>query len=145
MLFELLIAVAFVGSLGALVSVTMFQTMKTDAHTSTRIKVADQKARASRWLSRDGHRASATDILDGGSAVAQATFTWDESGTPVSCAYAVSQARLIRTCNGSPATVGVGITNLSFTRSGRLITVAFDVVESGQTDPVSLNVLLGGR
>jgi type II secretory pathway component PulJ len=145
MLLEMMIAVGFVGALGALVTVSMFQTMQAEARTGTRIKVADQVARASRWVARDGHRADVTDIPDGGSPAYSAAFQWDTGGASMTCAYTVNNATLIRTCNGNSASVATGITGLSFSRTGRLITASFDVASSGDSQNVTMKVLLGGR
>jgi hypothetical protein len=144
MLVEVLIAVAFIGALGSLVAGTMFQSLKADSQTSGRITVADQVARASRWIARDGHRSTSTNIADGAAAVNTATFQWDSGGSPVSCQYAVSSGLLVRTCNGTAATVASAVANLAFARTGRLITASFDVVHAGNVQNVSLSVLQGG-
>ncbi len=144
-LIELLVMIGFMSSFAALISTSFFQSIKADRLTSQSIGVSDQVARATRWIVNDGHRAQSTDVVDGAAPVETATLNWTEAGAPVSCTLGTNEAQLVRTCGGQASTIGKGISDLEFSRSGELLTVSFLVTSGQQTQDVSMNVLLGGR
>jgi prepilin-type N-terminal cleavage/methylation domain-containing protein len=144
-LIELAITIGVMGVIGTLVVMSLFQTFRASDQTSGKVGVADQVARVSTWLTRDGHRATITSLVDGGPAVNTATFSWTESGALVSCQVALSGTNMTRTCGGSTGTIGSNISALSFSRVDRVVKVSYTVSDGGYSQSVALNVLIGGR
>lgn len=146
-LVELSITLGVMSIMGVLVTTSVFQGLWTSRANSAHIEVADEAARVTRWLLRDSHRAQGVDVTDGGPAAAAATFSWDDSGTPVSCGYAIAGGALWRTCNGNSLEVAAGASALQFTRSGQLLTVSFNLSSAagGASQTVTIQVLIGGR
>ena len=126
-LIELMVAVAFLGILGSLVTTIAFQSRKSQVDTTTRITVADQVLRASTWLTRDGHAATSTDLVDGAPAVGVLTLDTTSNGQPVTCTYSLSNGSMLRSCGGLQTTVATNVSGLSFSKSGRLVSASFDI------------------
>jgi len=143
---ELVMAAAVSGILGTAVVGSLYQLHWTTADGSARFDVTTEVQRATRWLSRDIHRADSTDIVDGGAPVSTGTFDWTDASGAHSCAYALNGNALERTCDGQLAVVARRLEGLSFSRSGSLITLSFSVVPDGRSDlseAVSMYLSLG--
>ena len=143
-LVEMMVAVAFLGILGSLVTTTAFQSRKSQVETTTRIKLADQVSRASTWLTRDGHNAYSSDLVDGAPAVNSATFVMTINNLPATCTYSLDGGSLVRSCSGSPAVVATNISGLAFSKAGRLVAVSFNVAVGAESQSVDMAVLEGG-
>ncbi|GEM_PF-3522387 len=144
-LIEMAITVGVMGVIGTLVVMSLFQTFRASDQTSGKVGTADQVARVSRWITRDGHRATSTSIPDGGPPVTAATFQWTESGTTVACQVSLSGTDMMRTCGGTAGKIGSNVSALSFSRTGRVVNASFTVSDGGYSQSVALNVLIGGR
>jgi len=146
MLIEFVVAAAISGLLGATVVGSLFQLQRTTIEGGAQFEVTTEVQRATRWVTRDVHRAGSTTLVDGGPAVATATFEWSDDTGDHACTYALDGETLERTCDGAPAIVARRLSGLSFTRVGSLITVAFTVTADSRPDknePVSMYVALG--
>ncbi|MEX0760959.1 MAG: hypothetical protein WD208_09870 [Dehalococcoidia bacterium] len=147
MLLEFAISIGFIGALSALIMTSSFQTMKASSDGGAKLDLALESTKAVRWLIRDVHRADLTDLVDGGGAVATASFDWLEEGVSHSCTYSLDDNMLLRTCDGTASHAARNISGLEFTRDGRLVTVSFTITASRRSDvteQVTLNFALGG-
>ncbi len=146
-LMEIMISVGFMASLAGLISGSTFLGIRTRVETGAVADVAVETAKTTRWLVRDVHRAESTDLVDLGSAVSSATFTWDDGGT-VSCTFSSNvNNNMTRDCGSGAQNIGNYVNNLSFVRSGSLITVSYQLVPPDAPDraqQVDLNIALGG-
>ncbi len=145
-LLELIISIGFMASLAGLISGSTFLSIRTRVETGAVADVAVETAKTTRWLVRDVHRAESTNLVDPSTGSTSATFSWDDGG-PVSCTFALSGTDMTRTCGGAATTVGKFINNLTFDRSGNLITVHYQIVPPDAVDraeQLDLNIALGG-
>jgi len=137
------------GGLGGLVATSSFQMLSAQTSTNANAEVAIEVSKTTRWLVRDVHRATTTDVVDAAPAVETADFEWIDSGVTTTCTYLIdpTDGYFKRVCGAVSVKVGVGISNLAFTRSGDLITVAYTVtaqIDPSRTENVVLDILLGG-
>lgn len=143
---ELLISVGFMASMAGLISGSSFLSLRTRVETGAVADVAVETAKTTRWLVRDVHRAATTDLADPGTGIATATFNWDDGG-PVSCTYSLAGTDLLRVCGAQQSTIGKFINNLSFDRTGNLITANYQIIPpttAGKSQTINLNIALGG-
>lgn len=145
-LLEFAVAIGFMGILGSLVITMLGQGWELNARNAAIMSVAVDTSTSTTWLVRDIHLATATDIADGGGTQATAQFTWTDSGGAHVCDYALVTNALSRTCDSSTISIARSIANLTFERTGELVTIAYDVVSLDRpdvSDSISLNVALG--
>ncbi len=147
MLIEMAVSVGFMAVLGALVLNMLGQGWDLQSRNSAILEVAVGTSTSTRWLVRDIHTATATDIPDGGGAQTTAQFTWtDAGGGPHVCDYSLVSDEMRRTCDASTITVADNISGLSFVRSGDLVTISYAVIAPDRpdiSDAIALNVALG--
>ncbi len=146
MLLELAVSVGFMGVLGALVLNMLGQGWDLQSRNSAILEVAVGTSTSTRWLVRDIHTATATDIPDSGGAQTTAQFTWTDAGGPHVCDYSLVTDELRRTCDASTITVADNISGLAFVRSGDLVTISYAVTAPDRpdiSDDIALNVALG--
>ena len=132
--------------LGALVVNMLGQGWDLQSRNSAVLEVAVGTSTSTTWLVRDIHIATGTDIPDGGGPQATAQFTWTDAGGPHVCNYALVSDEMRRTCDASTITVADNISNLTFVRSGDLVTISYAVTAPDRpdiTDNIALNVALG--
>jgi hypothetical protein len=145
-LLEFAVAVGFMGLLGSLVVAMLSQGWELNSRNRAIMTVAVDTSVSTTWLVRDIHLATATDLPDGGGAQTTAQFTWTDGGGAHVCDYALATNELSRTCDASTISIARSIQNLTFERTGELITIAYDVVSADRpdiSDSISLNVALG--
>ncbi|MCZ6539519.1 MAG: hypothetical protein O6922_06805 [Chloroflexi bacterium] len=145
-LLEFAVSVGFMAVLGALVLNMLGQGWDLQSRNSAILEVAVGTSTSTRWLVRDIHQATATDIPDGGGAQTTAQFTWTDAGGPHVCDYLLVSDELRRTCDASTITVADNISNLAFVRSGDLVTISYAVTAPDRpdiSDAIALNVALG--
>jgi len=146
LLIEFAAAVAISGILGTTVVGSLFQLHRTTVDGGAQFEVTTEVQRATRWVTRDIHRADSTDISDGGAPVSTASFDWTDDLGAHSCSYALNGDALERTCDGQPAAAARRLSGLSFSRSGSLVLLSFDVTAGSRPDlseTVSMYVSLG--
>ena len=145
-LLEFAVSVGFMAVLGALVLNMLGQGWDLQSRNSAILDVAVSTSTSTRWLIRDIHTATATDIPDGGGAQVSAQFTWTDAGGAHVCDYSLVSDEMRRTCDASTVTVADNISNLTFVRSGDLVTISYAVTAPDRpdiSDDIALNVALG--
>ncbi len=81
------------------------------------------------WITLDGQTAQTTDLVDGGPPGSSMTLTWGDGGQ--TSTYSLSGTELRRDFNGIVKTLAWNASSVSFSRQGRLITVALSLVPPG--------------
>jgi hypothetical protein len=145
-LLEFAVAIGFMGILGSLVITMLGQGWELNSRSAAIMRVAVDTSTSTTWLVRDIHLATATDISDGGGTQATGQFTWTDAKGVHVCDYALVASALSRTCDAMTISIARSIANLTFQRSGELITISYDVVSADRpdvADSISLNVALG--
>ncbi len=145
-LLEFAVAVGFMGILGSLVISMLGQGWELNSRNAAIMRVAVDTSTSTTWLVRDIHLATATDIPDGGGTQATAQFTWTDGGGARVCDYALVSSEFSRTCDSVTLSIARNIENLTFERTGDLITISYDVIAVDRpdiSDSISLNVALG--
>lgn len=145
-LLEFAVAVGFMGLLGSLVVAMLSQGWELNSRNRAVLSVAVDTSTSTTWLVRDIHLATATDLPDGGGTQATAQFTWSDGGGAHVCDYALVSNEFSRTCDAVTISIARNIENLTFERTGELITVSYDAVSAERpdiSDTISLNVALG--
>ena len=145
-LLEFAVAVGFMGVLGSLVVSMLGQGWELNSRNEAIMTVAVDTSTSTTWLVRDLHLATATDLVDGAAAQTTGQFTWTDGGGAHVCDYALATNALSRTCDGSTLSIARSIENLTFERSGELITISYDVISADRpdiSDSIALNVALG--
>lgn len=145
-LLEFAVAVGFMGVLGSLVVAMLSQGWELNSRNRAIMSVAVDTSTSTIWLVRDIHLATATDLPDGGGTQATAQFTWTDGGGAHVCDYALATNEFSRTCDASTISIARSIENLTFERTGELITIVYDVISAERpdiSDAISLNVALG--
>ena len=140
MLIGVVAAIGIIGSVGGLLTTSIFQFSRANSVTGAFDEVSTQTTRASRWLIRDIRNHATTDVPLSGTANS-ATFNILDSGSVISCNYSLSGTDLVRDCDGTVNVAGNNIENLEFSRSGTSIDVSFDVISDSRPDisePVDL-------
>ncbi len=134
MLIGMTVAVGIIGTVGGLLTTSIFQFSRANSVTAGHDEVAVQVTRASRWLTRDIRNHATTDLPLSGTA-STATFNSRNADSSItSCNYSLSGTDMIRDCDGNSVVVGSNIENLVFERSGSTIDVTFDVVSASRPD-----------
>jgi len=145
-LLEFVVSVAFMATLGALVVNMLGVGWDLNSRNGAILEVAVATSTSTTWLVRDIHVATATDISDGGGTQATAQFTWTDAGGAHTCDYSMVSGGMQRTCDAVTFNAAVNITNLTFERSGDLVTISYDVTAPDRadiSDSIVLNVALG--
>ena len=146
LLIEFVAALAISGILGTTVVGSLFQLQRTTIDGGAQFELTTEVQRATRWVTRDIHRATSTDVPDGGAPVSAASFDWTDELGAHSCSYALESGELERTCDGEMTIVAGRLSGLSFSRSGQLVLLSFDVTADDRPDmseAVSMYVSLG--
>ncbi len=134
MLVGLVVAVGIIGTVGGLLTTSIFQFSRSSSANGAHNEVSEQANRATRWLTRDIRKHASTDLPDSGvSSTASFSFL-DPSSGATTCSYSLSGTDLIRNCDGAATIAGNNIENLEFSRSGSSIVVSFDAVSKSRTD-----------
>ncbi|MCH8229292.1 MAG: hypothetical protein IIA53_03075 [Chloroflexi bacterium] len=145
-LLEFAVSVGFMAVLGALVLNMLGLGWELHSRNSAILEVTVSTTTSTRWLVRDIHTATATDIPDGGGPQATAQFTWTDAGGGHVCDYSLVADEMRRICDASTLTVADNISNLTFVRSGDLVTISYAVTAPDRpeiSDDIALNVALG--
>ena len=146
LLLEFAAALAISGILGTTVVGSLYQLQRTTIDGGAQFELTTEIQRATRWISRDIHRADSTDVSDGGAPATSAGFDWTDEFGAHSCGYVLNGGALERTCDGDLNVVARRLSGLSFSRSGSLILLSFGVSADGRPDvseAVSMYVSLG--
>lgn len=148
-LLELMVSVGIMGALSGVITISLFAMLKAQADTNSNSQIAIEVSKSTRWVARDIHRATSSDVIDSAPAVATANFTWMDGGSAVTCVYSLNggDSTMERACGGISSKVANGISGLQFTRSGDLVSVSYTVTSSlntSRTENVELLVLIGG-
>ena len=146
LLIELAAALAVTSILGTTVVGSLFQMQRAVADGGAQFELTTEVQRATRWVTRDIHRAGSTDISDGAAPVSGASLGWTDELGDHTCTYALNGDVLERTCDGELAEVARRLSGLSFSRSGSLVLLSFNVSAGGRPDVsevVSMYVSLG--
>ncbi len=146
LLLEFAAALAISGILGTTVVGSLHQLQRTTIDGGAQFELTTETQRATRWISRDVHRADSTDVSDGGAPVTSASFDWTDEFGAHSCSYVLNGDALERACDGGLTVVARQLSGLSFSRSGSLILLSFDVSAVARPDmseSVSMYVSLG--
>ena len=146
LLIEFAAALAISGILGTTVVGSLFQLQRTTIDGGAQFELTTEVQRATRWMTRDIHRAGSTDVSDGGAPVSGASFGWTDESGGHSCSYALDSGALDRTCDGESTVVARQLSGLSFSRSGSLVLLSFGVTAAARPDmseAVSMYVSLG--
>ena len=145
-LIEYAVSVGFMAVLGGLVLNMLGLGWDLQSRNGAILDVAVATSASTTWLIRDIHAATATDVPDGGGAQATAQFTWTDTGGAHICDYSLVSADLRRTCDVTTVTIANNVTNLTFVRSGDLVTISYAVTAPNRpdiSDNIVLNVALG--
>ena len=124
-LIELAFGLGLSAAIGAVIVTMLFQLDKSVTGGGARLALASSVIVASQWLARDTRKALSTSIPDGGEPRSSATFLWTDGGISVSCGYALNGTNLERSCDGFTHVIARGVSGLTFSRSGSVVTVEF--------------------
>ncbi len=143
---EFVVAMGFMAVLGGLVLNMLGQGWELNSRNRAILTVAVASSTSTTWLIKDIHQATATDISDGGGTQPTAQFTWTDSGGAHVCDYALISGSIRRTCDAAAISIADNVSNLTFERSGDLVTISYDVISPERadiSDSIALNVALG--
>lgn len=145
-LLEFAVSMGFMAVLGVLVVNMLGQGWELNSRNRAILVVAVATTTSTSWLVKDIHLATATDIPDGGGTQLTAQFTWTDAGGAHVCDYALAGGDMRRTCDTGVIKVADNVSNLTFERSGDLVTISYDVTSPERadiSDSIALNVALG--
>jgi hypothetical protein len=145
-LLEFAVSMGFMAVLGVLVVNMLGQGWELNSRNRAILVVAVATTTSTSWLVKDIHLATATDIPDGGGTQSTAQFTWTDAGGAHVCDYALVGGDMRRTCDTGVIKVADNVSNLTFERSGDLVTISYDVTSPERadiSDSIALNVALG--
>ncbi len=135
-LVEVMVGTGILGLISTLIGSGLFQTITLRGKTSETFQAAGSTRTATGWITQDIPMALTTDLVDGGAPVSSATFTWTDlfqnAQAPHSVSYALVSGNLQRNYDGTTDVIGRGITDVSFTRAGRLVTISVTSNSNGR-------------
>lgn len=146
LLLEFAVSMGFMAVLGVLVVNMLGQGWELNSRNRAILVVAVATTTSTSWLVKDIHLATVTDIPDGGGTQSTAQFTWTDAGGAHVCDYALVGGDMRRTCDTGVIKVADNVSNLTFERSGDLVTISYDVTSPERadiSDSIALNVALG--
>lgn len=146
-LIEVVAGVAIMATIGGVFVTSLWELTTAGEIGNANQSVTVEVRRAALWLERDIYRSTSTDVPDLGGSVSTAQLDWTDDTGPHTCIYALSGTDLVRTCDGVPATVAKNLSDLGFTRSGSLLTVAFTATaptRSTINKTVDINLVMKG-
>ena len=132
-LVELTVGLAISAAIGSILVSLLFQMNRTVKDDSARFDVAANVTVASRWIARDVRRADSTSIVDGASPTPTAMINYNNAGGAISCLYSLTGGELERSCDDGTLVIARGVSGLQFSRTGSVVTIAFDV--TSDTEP----------
>lgn len=148
-LVETLVSTGIMGLVVALMSTGLFQALTATEKANAGQQVQGTTRGASVWLLRDVPMGRSTDLMDAGAPVSSAIFTWIDyfggGALSHSVSYALANGDLVRNYDGGSFAVARGVGSVSFSRTGRLVTVTLAAAPSGRfnvTDQKSLKILM---
>ncbi len=124
-LVEFLVAIAITGMIAVVLTASIVQVVQGSGKTSAQLTALYDVENAARYISRDVRMARDTNA--GASPRDNITLEWtdwyDVANQDHECEYYLSGGELKREYNGDTTTVAQYISEISFTRDGRFITV----------------------
>ena len=96
------------------------------------LKAVQDVQNAAYWLTLDGERGEATNLVDGALPAASMAVSWTSAGQPHTSTYSLSGTELKRNDNGTVTTVARHVSAVEFSIAGRLITVTMTSTPEGR-------------
>ena len=133
-LLEILLALTLSSILLTSVGAALHQFTRASDRGGAQLSALHDLQNASFWLTRDGTRADALNLADGGPAQTSVTMTWTSDGQPHTVTYSLSGTQLQRDHNGAVTTVARHVINAQFTVASRLMTASITSSLAGEAD-----------
>ncbi|MDY6892946.1 MAG: type II secretion system protein [Chloroflexota bacterium] len=121
-LLEVLMAAGIAAMLASVCAASIFLFLGVTEQSNEQFRALHDIQNAGYWLSLDGRRAQATDLIDGAAPVGDLILNWTEDDQMNTVTYSLSDTRLQRDHNGNVTIVARHITNIGFSISQGLIT-----------------------
>jgi len=131
-LVELLMASAIAGLIASTLGTAIHQFIGTSERGNDELRALQDVQNAAYWLTLDGERADATNLLDGALPAASMTVNWTSGGQPHTSTYSLSNTELKRDHNGTVTTVARHVSAVEFSIADRLITVTMTSTPEGR-------------
>ncbi len=84
------------------------------------------------WLTLDGERAEATNLVNGASPAGSMTLSWTSGGQAHTSTFSLSGTELKRNYNGTNTTVARHISSVGFSIAAQLVTVTITSTPEGR-------------
>lgn len=143
-LVELLVNVGILGIISGLMMTGLFQSLGVTRFWSDDVKATHSLRQAMSVIATDTLSATATDLVDGATAVDSLTLDWvDGSGSPQTATYGVSGSNLTKTIDGNQIILSRNVVAVSFALAGSVFSFDAEVdAELGTTETMSLQTYL---
>ena len=150
-LIEIVLALAVGGMVMTAALLSIYQVVWGSARTNDQVAALTDVNFATLWLKKDLQMAQQTNLDEGAPPQSSVHLTWiDSTGWTTanesdhSSNYTLSGTDLIRTYDGTTRVVGRYISDIGFTRSGRVVSVSITATGPGVTkrdEPLAFSVL----
>ena len=131
-LVEMLVAVAISSMVAAGLATALHQFLTTSERTRVAQAALHDVQNTGHWLNIDGKMATSTDLADGSPASDAMTLTWTVDAVVHNTTYFQDGTELRRDYDGAVISVARNVTDVNFSRSGRLITVNLESSPPGR-------------
>ena len=133
-LVEMLVAVAISSMVAAGLGTALHQFLTTSERTRVAQGALHDVQNTGHWLTIDGKRATSTSLPDGSSDPNAMALAWTLDSIVHTITYRRDGTELKRDYNGAEITIARNVTDVSFSRSGQLITVDLESSPAGRWD-----------
>jgi prepilin-type N-terminal cleavage/methylation domain-containing protein len=133
-LVEMLVAVAISSMVAAGLGTALHQFLTTSERTRVAQGALHDVQNTGHWLTIDGKKTTSTSLVDGDPATEVMTLAWTIDSIVHNITYYRDGSELKRDNDGAVITVARNVTDVSFSRSGQLITVNLESSPAGRWD-----------
>lgn len=133
-LVEMLVAVAISSMVAAGLGTALHQFLTTSERTRVAQGALHDVQNTGHWLTIDGKKATSTSLADGETATDAMTLAWSIDSIVHNITYYPEGDELKRNNDGAVITVARNVSDVSFSRSGQLITVNLESSPAGRWD-----------
>ena len=131
-LVELLVAAAISSMVIGALGTALHQFIMTSERGNDELRALFDVQNAGHWLTLDGERAEATNLVDGAPPAGSMTLSWTSGGLAHTSTYSLSGTDFKRDHNGTVTTVGRHVSGVQFSLVGRLLTVSMTSTPEGR-------------
>ena len=122
------IAALVVGALGT----AIHQFIMTSERGNDKLRALHDVQNAAYWLTLDGERAEATNLVNGAPAAGRMTLSWTSGGQDHTSTFSLSGTELKRDHNGTITTVARHVSSVGFSIAAQLLTVTITSTPEGR-------------